>query len=280
MWRDLLLRGRGAEVGVRAPLWFVRLAGGTLGVAIYWLAFALGVWRMIGVPGWLIQLSLLACGAVLAPSALGVLLWLASGALVTALMLVMYTPLVGPLVAPYVRADLPTDAPIDAVVVLSGAVSDDGRVMGQAVDRLLSAIAVAKHRQVRELALSIVAQEHGTPPANSEADQRALVAMAAPELTVRFVSKVYSTRDEALAFAALANTNSWKRVMVVTSPLHTRRACAAFEQVGLQVECHVADGRDYSVNHLEFGENRRLAFQDVLYEAMATRVYRSRGWMR
>lgn len=275
-----MLRGRGAEVGVRAPLWFVRLAGATLGAAIFWLAHALGLWRVIGAPGWIAQSALVVIGALLAPSAFGIVLWWMSSALVVTLMLVMYTPLVHPFVAPYVRADVPSPDPIDAVIVLSGSVSDDGRIMGQAVDRLLSAIAIAKKRQVRELALSIVTQERRSPPANSEADQRALVALAAPELSVRFVSKVYSTRDEALAFAALANTAGWRRVIVVTSPLHTRRACAAFEHEGLRVECHVAASRDYSLNHLEYSENRRLAFHDVLYEFVATRLYRARGWIR
>jgi hypothetical protein len=46
------------------------------------------------------------------------------------------------------------------------------------------------------------------------------------------------------------------------------------------VECHVADAREYSVNHLDDGENRRKAFQDVMYEWVAMRMYTARGWVK
>ena len=280
MWRDLLLRGRGADIGVRAPLWFVRVAGGTLGIAIFWLCEALKLWQIVGVSGWIAQLLLLVFGAIIAPSAVGAVLWLLSGALVTVLMLVSFTPIINPFVAPFVRADRASDQPIDAIVVFSGAIGDDGRIFGQALDRLLTALSVARQRRVPELALSIVSMEHGSVHTSSEADQRALVTMAAPELTVRFVRDVHSTRDEALAFSALARTHRWTRVLAITSPMHTRRACASLEQMGLAVECRPADARDFSLSHLEFGENRRLAFQEVLYETLGTWLYRARGWMR
>jgi len=124
-----------------------------------------------------------------------------------------------------------------------------------------------------------VVQEGGSRHASSEADQRALVALAAPQVSVRFVRDVHSTHDEALAFAALARTHGWRRVAVVTSPAHTRRACGALETAGLSVECRPAAPRDYSLRYLDSGGSRRLAFIDVLYELTATVLYRVRGWM-
>lgn len=278
--RDVLLRGRGADIGVRAPLWFVRLCGATLCVASYWMADALGLWSLIGLHHpWMAQTLLLVAGAIIAPSSIGGVLWLVNGVLVSTLMLVMYTPIVTPFVARFVRADLPGNAPVDAVLVFSGSLTDDGRINGQALDRLLTAMAVAKQRRISELALSVVVQER-QPSASSEADQRALVALAAPELSLRLVSNVHSSRDEALAFAALARTHGWTRVLVVTSPMHTQRACASVEQMGLMVECRPAEARDFSLRSLQYGENRRLAFQEVVYETLATVLYRSRGWMR
>ena len=179
----------------------------------------------------------------------------------------------------FVRADAQR-GDVDAVMVLSGGLTDDGLIFGQALDRLLSAMSLARARAIPELALSIVAQDDRPGPLTSEADQRALAQLAAPQMTVRFVRDVHSTRDEALAFAALARTHGWRRVAVVTSPMHTRRACAALESAGLSVECRPAAPRDYSLNGLDRGGNRRLAFADVLYEAAATALYRARGWMR
>jgi len=45
------------------------------------------------------------------------------------------------------------------------------------------------------------------------------------------------------------------------------------------VECRPAESRDYSLRWLDRAANRRLAFQDVLYETAARLLYRSRSWM-
>ncbi len=50
--RDLLFRGRGAEVGVRAPAWLVRVAGAALALGVMWLADATGIWFTLGVARW------------------------------------------------------------------------------------------------------------------------------------------------------------------------------------------------------------------------------------
>ncbi len=277
---DLLLRGRGADIGVRAPMLVVRLCGAALALGVYALAEALGVWRVIGVPTWIVQLTALLVGVVLAPTRYGGLLWLGIGSLGFLTAAVAYTPLVRPLAYAFLRADAdPRDGvPIDAVVVLSGGITDDGRLSGQALDRLLTAFAEARERNIGTLELSVTEQRRGRSTVNSEADQRALVTLVAPELTLHFVRGVHSTRDEAVAFAALARTHQVQHVLLVTSPLHSRRACNAFETVGLTVTCRPAKSRDYALSALETRDNRVLAFQDVLYESAATVLYRVRGW--
>jgi uncharacterized SAM-binding protein YcdF (DUF218 family) len=276
--RDVLLRGRGAEVGVRAPAWLVRCCGAMLGIAFVALADLLGVWGILGIPMWVVHLVAMAGGALVAPTRAGVMLWWLNGGVGALLILVMHTPLVRPLVPAFVRADAP-GANVDAVVVLSGGLTDDGLIGGQALDRLLSAMSLVRDRAIAELAVSIVVVEDSPGRASSEADQRALVALAAPQVSVRFVRDVHSTRDEALAFSALARTHGWRRVAVVTSPMHTARACGAIAKAGLVVECRPAAPRDYSLRNLDSGGSRRLAFIDVLYETTATVLYRVRGWM-
>ena len=274
-----MLQGRGAEVGVRAPLWMVRLCGAALCFGVAILCDLLGVWGVLGVSRWAVHLLAMVCGALLGTGAFGSMLWLVNGLLASALMVVMYTPLVRPLLARLVRADVVSTSPVDAVVVLSGGLTEDGRIGGQALDRLLSGMSLAKQRAVGELALSVVEQHMPGAAGSSEADQRALVQLVAPELTLRLVFEVHSTREEALAFAALARTRGWQRVTVVTSPMHTHRACKAIEMAGLAVECRPAAPRDYSLERLDRGEDRRLVFQDVLYETAAELLYRARGWM-
>lgn len=277
---DIFLRGRGAEIGVRAPGWMVRLTGAALGSAVYALADTLGLWATLGLGSWYSQLLLLLIGAAIAPSRMGSLLWLLIGGLTTLVCLVSFTPIVRPMALTFVRADAPRTQPIDAVAVLSGGMTEDGRVSGAALDRLLTGVDEAKRRRIPSLMLSVIERRRPTSSVTSEADQRALLGMMAPELDARFVFNVHSTHDEALAFAALARTHGWRRVLVVTSPTHTRRACATVEATGLAVQCMPSRPRDYSLTRLRGPRARQLAFADALYETAAMLLYEMRGWMR
>lgn len=276
---DLLFRGRGADIGVRAPAWMVRALGAVLGLCLMQLLAELGVFSAAGVSVTLARVVCVATGVLLAPSAAGAWLWGVTAFTAGLLMLVSYTPLAAPLLDGYVRRDGNATPPPDAVVVFSGAVTAEGRVMGPALDRLLTGLAEAKRRGIPQVALSTVADEDDPTVATSERDQREVALTFAPELQLRFVHDVHSTRDEALAFAALARTHRWQRVLVVTSPSHSRRACNAVERAGLSVQCHPAISRSYALSRLNHPESRRLAFADVLYETAATLLYQLRGWM-
>lgn len=275
--RDLFLRGRGTDDGVRAPDVVVRLAGATVAFALVLIAESLGIVSVLGVNAPMLRLVAAGGGALIAPTRFGSLLWLVTGVLVTVHFVVGFTPLVRPMVSPFVRADAPRlDA--QAVLVLSGGMNDEGRLQKQALHRLLSGLQVLRTRSIPSLALSVTKQVRKRRVVTTERDQRNLAQLGAPAVDLHFVRDVYSTRDEALAFAALARTNGWKTVVVVTSPMHSARACATMENVGLVVECRPAESRDYSLDRLDLAENRRLAFADVLYESAAWLLYRQRGW--
>lgn len=276
---DLLFRGRGADVGGRAPAWRVRMAGALLGLAFAQLASTLDLWDTAGVSITTARVGAIALGALLATGPFGAWLWGVNLALGALLLTVSHTPLVAPLASAFVRRDPDVAPPPDAVVVLSGSVTDDGLVNGPALERLLTGMAEAKRRGIPELALSVVGDDADPTVPLSEGDQRQLVTDFASEVHLRLVHDVHSTRDEALAFAALARTQGWKRVLLVTSPLHTRRACAVMERTGLTVQCLPAVPRMYSVTRLDRPESRRLAFADLVYETAATALYRLNGWL-
>jgi len=276
---DLLLRGRGADIGARAPVWFVRLCGAALGFTAFVVADVLGLTDIIGFSPVLFGLTFAVIGALIAPGRFGVTLWILTIALATVAMLVSYTPLVRRPALHFVRADA-DHAPVDAVVVLSGSMTEDGLLSREVLVRLTSGIATARERGIRTIALSVIrAQPKGRGSVSSEADQVMLMQQLAPELEVLFVRGVYSTRDEALQFVALGRTHRWQRVAVVTSPLHTRRACRTFEGVGLPVSCVPAQSREYSLRQLGGAHARLNVFRDVLHESFATLLYAARGWM-
>ncbi len=270
---DLLFRGRGADIGGRAPAWLVRSAGAILGLAIMQLAAALGIWTAVGISPFAARLSLMLAGALLAISSRGAYLWLISGVLGTALMLVSYTPLVTPMVAPFVRRDVGANGgSANAIIILSGSVTSEGRVTGAALERLISGFQLARRLNVPVVALSVVGDDADPSVESSERDQRELAQLMAPDVELRFVKNVHSTRDEALAFAAMGRTHRWQRAV------HSRRACAAVEQAGLAVVCVPAASRSYALSRLDRPENRRMAFADVVYESAASLLYALRGW--
>ncbi|MEP6762694.1 MAG: YdcF family protein [Gemmatimonadaceae bacterium] len=274
---DLLLRGRGRDITAQAPRWLIRLSGGMLAFGLFALADRLGLSDVTGASPLLLRLGALLLGALIAPTVYGALLWIVGGLLVTLTMLVAFTPIVRPVAMSFVRQDSNNEA-VDAVVVLSGSMNDAGRLSGQVLDRLISGIAEARRRNITTIALSVIDEGKNENRITSESDQRRLMALLAPDLTVRYVSNVRSTRDEALLFAALARTYQWNRVALVTSPMHSRRACRTLEVAGLKVSCVVAESRDYALTPLRAANSRMNAFRDVVYETLATTLYRFRGW--
>jgi len=79
--------------------------------------------------------------------------------------------------------------------------------------------------------------------------------------------------------AMLFRERGWKRVVVVTSPLHTRRACATFEKMGMTVSCVAAEWREVAINTLRSPEDRIRTFQVWLYEMAGTVRYNQLGWI-
>ncbi|HEU4630931.1 MAG TPA: YdcF family protein [Gemmatimonadaceae bacterium] len=206
-------------------------------------------------------------------------LWAGAGLLAVALLVVAYTPLIRAPAHALVRTDRWPAAGVDAVVALSAQLTDDQLLSAMGEDRLLSALAVARAHGVPRVVTTRIAHPEGDSVVTSDADQRWLVALAAPRLTHLIVSRPRTTREEALLVAALAADSGWRRVAVVTSPSHTRRACATFEGVGLAVTCVPARSTTVAWRALESPRDRLRAAGMVLYETLGSWLYRARGWI-
>jgi uncharacterized SAM-binding protein YcdF (DUF218 family) len=165
------------------------------------------------------------------------------------------------------------------VVILSGNLTREGRIGSEALARLLAGLELRRRLPTRHLVLTSIHRIRRGDTLSSEGDQRALIARFDPEAILHVVGPVRDTHDEAVAVSGLARQRGWRRLVVVTSPLHTRRACATFERQGLAIVCRPSESRDYSLNLRRAPADRLEAFRDWLYEVVGTRVYRSRGWL-
>lgn len=275
---DLLLRRRGAPSDAQASVWLVRAAGAVVAFGGFVIFDRLGFLSVIKLPSHLVRAIALFGGALIAPTAWGVVLWIGTGALTLLMLVIVFTPVVQSPALKFVRSDANT-APVDAIVVLSGSITEEGLLTAQVLERLLTGLTEVRRLGVSTMALSVTETGNKGSRVSSETDQRRLLATLAPSVTVHFVYNVHSTRDEAMQFRALSNTFGWKRVAVVTSPMHSRRACRTMEMAELVVTCVPAEPREYSLKSLKGPSARISVFRDLLYETLATLQYRTRGWI-
>lgn len=259
-----------------------------IAAAVAGAGLATGTWLALGELGVIGLLGLgklgplpLAAGAGLLLGAVRLeraLLWFL-GPASAALVLLGTTDLVRGPVGRMVRRD-PRPAHADAVVVLSGALTGDGRIGEGALTRLVGGIAELRAGVSSELVLTRLAEPHGDQVVRSDADQIGLVRRLIPAVRLHLAGPVRNTRAEAVAVADLARKEGWHQVVVVTSPLHSRRACGAFEAAGLTVACRPSEERRFAMESPAGAGDRISAFSDWLYEKVAWAVYRSRGWVR
>jgi uncharacterized SAM-binding protein YcdF (DUF218 family) len=207
------------------------------------------------------------------------LLWIAAGVVAFLCVAVAYTPLVSALAAPLVRRD-PLPAHVDAIAVLSAGFTRDGMMRSETLDRLLTGLALAKRGLARTLLISRERTDYDGKVVTDSADKEKLLALASPSAQVIVVDSVFTTRTEALRMKAIAQARGWSTVAVVTSPMHTRRACATFEAVGFKVICIPADLRESGLYKGSNAEDRLRAFRSWLYETFAGESYRRHSWIR
>jgi uncharacterized SAM-binding protein YcdF (DUF218 family) len=175
--------------------------------------------------------------------ALLALLWLSSADIV-----------VDPLLAAWESAHPPlalADVPAaDAVVVLGGMTEGrpahalpDRVEFESSVDRVLEGARLVRAGKAPRLVLSGGSSDPfgRTPPESPQlAAWLSAMGLVEPERIV-IEAGSRSTHENAQRTAALARDGGWRRVILVTSALHMRRAAAAFGRTGLEVVPYPVD---------------------------------------
>jgi uncharacterized SAM-binding protein YcdF (DUF218 family) len=156
----------------------------------------------------------------------------------------------------------------------------DSMMRSEGLDRLLTGLSLAKRGLAPVVLASREQRSFAGKVVSNSTDLQNLVALANPGARVIFVDSVFTTRTEAIRMGAIARANRWSTLAVVTSPMHTRRACATFEAVGLRVVCVPAAVRGSGLYPGANAEDRLRAFRSWLYEVFASSSYKSRGWIR
>jgi uncharacterized SAM-binding protein YcdF (DUF218 family) len=156
----------------------------------------------------------------------------------------------------------------------------DGMMRSETLDRLLTGLSLAKRGLAPVMMVSREQRSFAGQLVSDSADLRNVATLANPTARVIFVDSIVTTRTEAIRMGAIARANHWSTLAVVTSPMHTRRACATFEAAGLRVVCIPAAVRGSGLYPGANAEDRLRAFRSWLYEVFASSSYKSRGWIR
>jgi uncharacterized SAM-binding protein YcdF (DUF218 family) len=267
-----------SEAGGKRSIARHALTGAILGTLCAVAAHVLGVQQLLRSPGLVLYIPAAAVGAILGVSRLRPLLWIGAGIIALICIAVAYTPIVSTLAGQVVRGDrIPPR--VDAIAVLSAGFSSDGMMRSETLDRLLTGLALAKQGVGATLLVSRERRNFGEKVVSDSADQQSLLSLAQPSAQIIFVDSVVTTRTEALRMKAIAQAHGWLRIAVVTSPMHTRRACATFERVGFNVVCVPAAVRGSGLHEGSSAEDRLRSFRSWLYETFATSSYRRLGWI-
>lgn len=254
-------------------------SGAVLGVLIAVTAHVLGVQQLIRIPDLALYLPAGVAGALIGATRLRPLLWIAATPLSLLCLLIAYTPLVAVVSGPMIRRDaLP--AHTDAIAVLGRGLTPDGSMRSETLDRLLSGLSLAKTGLAPIMLLSRERRNFGGAMRSDSADQQALLGLMDTPAQIVFVDSVITTRVEATRMLSLARARGISTVAVVTSPVHTRRACGTFEAVGFTVICVPAVVRESGLDSESNAEDRLRSFRSWLYELFATAEYKSKGWLR
>lgn len=247
--------------------WTALLAGWAIGGAVATLAAFLGELR--ATPALLLAV-VVGCGALAAWSRTRLALFWSSGALALLVLLCLLTPLLrGPLNA-LIERQPPQKA--DVIVILGGGVKCGSHHLGaSSAARLQQGLALWRAGYAPAVTLSQQSGLLGPPdcPKISQLSQDnigALYGENGPK--VHLLSQVVTTRDEAARVRQLAQQHGWKRILLVTSPTHSRRAKALFERYGLTVTSTPAPEYTYDLT-LPLPQDRLFALQAVLYESIS-----------
>lgn len=255
-----------------------RVASGMVaGVAIWMIIKTLGVPNVFHILGFEGIIAFAIAGLFLGVTRFRRMTAYVGALLLIALLVIAYTPAIVSPARKLVRRDaLPASA--NAVVVLSAGVTADGFLHQQGLDRLLKGLQLVRGGFAPALVVTREQREVNDRKVTASRDQDSLAALAGVTHVIATPLEA-STHDEAMAVAVIAKKAGWTRIILVTSPFHSRRACATFEKTGLEVSCVPSDSRDVAVRTMDTADDRVAAFGLWIYEMAATLQYRRKGWL-
>jgi uncharacterized SAM-binding protein YcdF (DUF218 family) len=183
-----------------------------------------------------------------------------------------FSPLCNALADNLVRREVPEAA--DAVFVSFAALSPAEPTAAESASRLLHAVELVARAKAPLLVVP-GSWDGSTVTAAREMMER----MSVPPDRLLATSPAYNTREEAVALGQLVRERGLKLVLVVTSPIHSRRLAASLIPQGVTIVVSPSLETRFDLQDLSRAHDRIGAFGSVIHELMGLWVYRLRGWL-
>jgi len=194
-------------------------------------------------------------------------------ALAVIYLLVFQTPLVWWMASPLQVSEAPRAA--DAIVVFAGGVGESGRAGGGFQERVTQAIALYRAGHAQRMIFS-----SGFVFTLREAEVMKAIAVdnGVPERDIFLEESAANTRENVVHTKAILDAHGWRRILLVSSPYHMRRAMLTFEKLAPGIEVIATP-----VPESQFYAHTRGAsleqIRGLLHEAAAIVQYWWRGWL-
>ena len=185
-------------------------------------------------------------------------------------------------------ADLPK---ADAIVVLGGGGEPSRYEVGNlhltfAGDRLITGLELARLGKAGTLVVGGSGVElDGTPRVEGDLVRDWIMQRKLVDVPVLSLGHRANTRDEAVHVRALLRERGWRRVLLVTSAFHMRRAAAVFGSAGIEVTpapCNFLTEISLAPSPPGIGVPRSGNLHKTsiwLHEQIGWLMYRKRGWI-
>lgn len=195
--------------------------------------------------------------------------------------LVLFSPLMPKAAEVLVLNEAPQ--PAELIVVLGGGMQcGAGQIDAASVARLQKGLELWKAGYAPRITVSDNADSSNPKlncPSQGQAAVRqvkALYGEEGPEILV--LPQMRTTRTEAEAVHRIAQERGFNRILLVTSPVHSRRASSTFRQLGLHVTSAVSGEPRFDMK-MPKPIDRLFALGPVSREVLGLITYRLRGWL-
>jgi uncharacterized SAM-binding protein YcdF (DUF218 family)/glycosyltransferase involved in cell wall biosynthesis len=183
------------------------------------------------------------------------------------------TPLVWWLASPLRVEAAP--APADAIVVFAGGVGESGKAGGGYQERVTQAVSLYRAGYASHI---IFSSGYVFTLREAEVMKAVAVANGVPPDAIALEERASNTRENVIFSNRLLEQNRWRRILLVSSPYHMRRALKTWHRAAPEVTViptPVAQSQFYAHGWGASLEQVR----GILHEYAALAAYWSRGWI-